>query len=224
MCSPFLSLSFYVYSNYRIKIYHYRKLMKALVLESYNHLVYKDVLVPEPALDEILLKIKSCGICGSDVHGLDGSSGRRIPPLIMGHEASGIIEAKGENVSYWNIGDRVTFDSTIYPENDWFSKRGQYNLSEDRKVLGVSCEEYRRDGAFAEYVVIPQHILHRLPDNVSFNQAAMVEPASVALHAINLSNISPEDSVMVIGAGIIGLFAIKLLKTQGCKNIISVDI
>ena len=80
--------------------------MKALVLDSYNHLVYKDVLLPQSGSDEILLKIKSCGICGSDVHGLDGSSGRRIPPIIMGHEASGIIESKGENVRNWNIGER----------------------------------------------------------------------------------------------------------------------
>ena len=87
--------------------------MKALVLEEYNKLVYKSVPVPEFAPDEVLVEIKACGICGSDIHGMDGSSGRRIPPLIMGHEASGQIAEVGTEVQERQVGDRVTFDSTI---------------------------------------------------------------------------------------------------------------
>ena len=87
--------------------------MKALVLEKYNKLVYKDV--PDPVIknNEVLVRVKACGICGSDVHGLDGSTGRRIPPMIMGHEASGIIEDTGVNVSGWKTGDRVTFATSV---------------------------------------------------------------------------------------------------------------
>src|SRR5690606_29393550 len=99
---------------------------------------------PEYGNDEVLIKVKACGICGSDVHGLDGSTGRRRPPLIMGHEASGVIVATGSNVKKWEAGDRVTFDSTIYPLNDWYTLKGHYNLSEGRQVLGVSPGEYRR--------------------------------------------------------------------------------
>lgn len=197
--------------------------MKALVLESYKHLVYKEVDIPVVGENEVLVRVKAAGICGSDVHGMDGSTGRRIPPIIMGHEASGIIEATGPGVSEWKKGDRVTFDSTIYNEEDWYTKKGMYNLSDGRMVLGVSCKEFKRDGAYAEYVVVPQHILYRIPDNVSFTQAAMVEPAAVALHAIKITPLEKDDVVLVMGAGMVGMFVIQLLKILGFKCVIAID-
>ena len=198
--------------------------MKALVLEDYCKLVYKDVPMPEYGSDEVLVQVKACAICGSDVHGMDGSSGRRIPPLIMGHEASGIIAEIGENVKDWQIGDRVTFDSTIYKLDDWYTRQGMYNLSDGRMVLGVSPGEYRRHGALAEYVAVPQHILYKLPDNVSFNQAAMVEPVAVAFHAVELTPVQLNDTAVVVGAGMIGLFIIQALKLKGCGKVIAVDL
>jgi len=198
--------------------------MKALVLESYNNLVYKDVPKPEFNTKEVLVQVKACGICGSDVHGMDGSTGRRIPPLIMGHEASGVIVDVGSDVQSFAKGDRVTFDSTVYELNDWYTLRGKYNLSDNRKVLGVSPKEYRRHGAFAEYVVVPEHILYRLPDSVSFDQAAMVEPVAVATHAIDLTPISLRDTVLVVGTGMIGLFLIQVLKLSNAGKIIAVDL
>ncbi len=197
--------------------------MKALVLEEYNKLVYKDVPKPVPNDNEVLVEIKAVGICGSDVHGMDGSTGRRIPPIIMGHEASGIIIESGKYVTGWSIGDRVTFDSTIYKLEDWYTRKGLYNLSDNRMVLGVSCDDYRRNGAFADYVAVPQHILYPIPDNVTFEQAAMAEPVAVALHAINLSGVKINDTAVVFGSGMIGLFIIQLLKLAGC-NVIAVDI
>jgi len=197
--------------------------MKALVLEEYNKLIYKDVDKPTANDDEVLVEVKAVGICGSDVHGMDGSTGRRIPPIIMGHEASGIIVETGKNVTGWNIGDRVTFDSTIYKLDDWYTRNGHYNLSDNRMVLGVSCKEFRRDGAFAQFITIPYHILYRIPDNVSFEQAAMVEPVAVALHAVNLSGVKINDTAVVFGSGMIGLFIIQLLKQAGC-NVIAVDV
>ncbi len=198
--------------------------MKALVLEEYMKLVYQDVPMPEMHDDEVLVKVKAVGICGSDVYGMDGSSGRRIPPLIMGHEASGVIESMGPAVNGWKNGDRVTFDSTIYRRDDWFTQKGMYNLSDGRKVLGVSTPEFKQHGAFAEYVTVPQHILHRIPEGVNFIQAALVEPAAVSLHAINLSPIGAEDTVLVVGAGMVGMFVIQLLRIKGCKHIIAVDL
>ena len=198
--------------------------MKALVLEKYNEFVYKEVPDPEISDNEVLVQVKACGICGSDVHGMDGSSGRRIPPLIMGHEASGVILKTGKNVSEWKKGDRVTFDSTVYPLNDWYTLEGMYNLSDNREVLGVSPGNYRRNGAFAEYVAIPQHILYHIPDNVTFEQAAMVEPAAVALHALNQSTPKPGESCVVVGAGTIGSFILELLKLSGAIPLIAVDI
>ena len=198
--------------------------MKALVLEDYNAFVYKDVPKPEYEPDEVLVQVKACGICGSDVHGMDGSSGRRIPPLIMGHEASGEIVEVGSEVKNWSIGDRVTFDSTIYKLEDWYTRKGLYNLSEGRIVLGVSPGEYRRHGAFAEYIAVPHHVLYEIPEKVSFTQAAMVEPVAVALHAVGLTPISVNDSAVVVGAGMIGSFIVQALRTAGCGRIIVVDL
>ena len=198
-------------------------MMKALVLENYNQFLYKDVPDPEISADEVLIRVKACGICGSDVHGMDGSTGRRIPPLIMGHEASGVIEKAGKNVRSWNTGDRVTFDSTVYPLNDWFTLEGSYNLSDNREVIGVSPGNYRRNGAFAEFVAVPQHILYRIPDNVTFEQAAMVDPVAVALHAVNLSQLKLGESCVIIGAGTIGGFIVQLLRLAGVMQLIVVD-
>ncbi len=145
-------------------------------------------------------------------------------PLIMGHEASGVVEKTGVSVKKWKIGDRVTFDSTIYPLDDWYTLEGLYNLSDNREVLGVSPGTYRRNGAFAEYVAVPQHILYSIPDNVSFEHAALVEPIAVALHAVNLSHLKLGESCVVVGAGTIGTFIIQLLKLAGAVNLIAVDI
>jgi 2-desacetyl-2-hydroxyethyl bacteriochlorophyllide A dehydrogenase len=198
--------------------------MKALVLEKYNKLVYKDVPDPVFGNSDVLVKVMACGICGSDVHGLDGSTGRRIPPMIMGHEASGIIIKTGTGVKGWKTGDRVTFDSTVYPPDDWYTLQGMYNLSDNRQVLGVSPGTYKRDGAFAEYIAIPQHILYKIPENVTFEQAAMAEAVAVALHSINIAGIKTGDKCVVVGAGMIGIFIIKLLSISGVSQIIAIDI
>lgn len=198
--------------------------MKALVLDEYNQLNYRDFEKPIIEADEVLVQVKACGICGSDIHGMDGSTGRRKPPLIMGHEASGIIAEVGERVSGWKVGERVTFDSTIYPLDDWYTRKGHYNLSDNRKVIGVSPGEFKKHGAFAEFVSVPAHILYRIPENVTFEQAAMVEPVAVAAHAVNISKIQPGASVVVVGAGMVGMFVINMLKIAGANPIIVLDL
>ena len=198
--------------------------MKALVLDNYMELNYRDFPDPQIEANEVLIRVKACGICGSDIHGMDGSTGRRKPPLVMGHEAAGVITEVGSAVSGWKVGDRVTFDSTIYPLDDWYTRAGHYNLSDNRKVLGVSPGDYKKHGALAEFVSVPAHILYKIPDNVSFEQAAMVEPVAVALHAVNLSNIRIGQSAVVIGTGTIGLFVVNLLKIAGINPIIAIDL
>jgi L-iditol 2-dehydrogenase len=198
--------------------------MKALVLEAYNQLVYREVAEPEPGPAEVLIRVKACGICGSDVHGMDGSTGRRIPPLIMGHEAAGIIAAVGSKVFDFRPGERVTFDSTIYCGSCFYCRRGEINLCDDRRVLGVACDEYRQNGALAEYVVVPQHILYRLPAAVSFEHAAMVEPCAIALHAVSRSPLVFNATALVVGAGMIGLLVIQALRAAGCRKLIAIDI
>ena len=200
------------------------KTMKALVLKEYNTLVYEEVPMPEFSAEEVLIEVRACGICGSDLHGMDGSTGRRLPPIIMGHEASGVIAQMGPAVRGWRTGDRVTFDSTIYRLDDWYTRRGLFNLSDERCVLGVSCDEYRRNGAFAQYVAVPPHILYRIPEGVSFEQAAMVEPLSIAVHAAGRPPLSLNDTAVVAGAGMIGLMVVQVLRAAGCGRIVAVDL
>ena len=175
--------------------------VKALVLKEYGRLSYEEVPMPAVGPDDVLVQVKACGICGSDVHGLDGSTGRRVPPLIMGHEAAGAIARAGERVTAWHPGDRVTFDSTLSCGACRFCRRGEINLCDRRRVLGVSCEEYRQDGAFAEYVAVPQHILYRLPEGLDWASATLVEPLSVALHALSLTPVALNDTAIVVGVG-----------------------
>jgi L-iditol 2-dehydrogenase len=198
--------------------------MKALVLEKPNQLVLKQVDRPRLDEDGVLVRVKACSICGSDVHGLDDSSGRRHPPIIMGHEASGVVEEVGPAVNGFKPGDRVVFNSTLYCGTCHYCRRGLQNMCVSGKVFGVSCDSFRLQGAMAEYIAVPSRILYRLPDSVSFEQAALIEPLSIALHAVNRAEIHLGDTAVVFGAGTIGIMLIKLLALTSCRAIIAVDV
>jgi L-iditol 2-dehydrogenase len=163
----------------------------------------------------------------------------------MGHEASGEIAELGEGAARWEAGTRVTFDSTVYCGKCSYCQSGAVNLCDHRRVLGVSCDEYRCEGAFADLVVVPQHILCRLPDAVTFEQATMTEPLSIAVHAVHrataghlprsaraescLGPVPPgppgeRGSAVVVGAGMIGLLIVQALRAAGWKHIIAVDL
>ncbi|HEV3486663.1 MAG TPA: galactitol-1-phosphate 5-dehydrogenase [Vicinamibacterales bacterium] len=198
--------------------------MKALLLSEPGKLGMADMPVPEISDEDILVRVRACGICGSDVHGYDGSSGRRIPPLVMGHEAAGVVERAGAGVKEFEPGDRVTFDSTVYCGRCDFCRRGEVNLCDNRMVLGVSCGDYRRHGAFAEYVAIPARIACKLPDQIPFEHAAVIEALSVAVHAVGRKAPAPDDTVLVIGCGMIGLLVIQVLRARGARRIAAVDV
>jgi L-iditol 2-dehydrogenase len=198
--------------------------MKALLLSEYKHLAVADLAAPVAGPGEVLVRVAACGICGSDVHGYDGSSGRRIPPIVMGHEAAGIVAAVGEGVTRYRPGDRVTFDSTVYCGDCEFCQRGEVNLCDRRQVVGVSCDDYRRAGAFAEYVTVPERILYRLPDGLSFSNAAMLEAVSVAIHAVRVAEVKGGETALVIGAGMIGLLILQAAKASGCARVFVTDV
>ncbi|MFZ1158287.1 MAG: galactitol-1-phosphate 5-dehydrogenase [Candidatus Sulfotelmatobacter sp.] len=198
--------------------------MKALLLSQYRHLELTDLPVPEPGRDEVLIRVAACGICGSDVHGYDGSSGRRIPPIVMGHEAAGTIAALGKDVKKFSEGDRVTFDSTIFCGSCANCIRGDINLCDNRQVIGVSCADYSRAGAFAEFVAVPARIVYRLPEILPFEEAAMLEAVSVALHAVSLVPVHPQDKSLVVGAGMIGLLILQALHAAGCSHVYVSDV
>lgn len=198
--------------------------VKALLLTAPSQLEFTDCPDPVPADDEVLLRIRACGICGSDIHGWDGSTGRRRPPLIMGHEAAGEIVAIGPRVQRWRTGDRVTFDSTISCGVCAFCRDGRVNLCESRRVVGVAPAEYRQHGAFAEFLVVPARILYALPPSLSFTHAAMIEPVSIAIHAVQRVRIAPTDTAVVVGAGMIGLLVIQALRWAGARQIVAIDL
>ncbi|MEX2168425.1 MAG: galactitol-1-phosphate 5-dehydrogenase [Pirellulales bacterium] len=197
--------------------------MKALLLTDYRELQYTDAPEPEIGERDVLVRVAACGICGSDVHGYDGSSGRRIPPLIMGHEAAGVIERIGSAVRNLKPGDRVTFDSTVSCGECDYCRAGRVNLCERRMVLGVSCGEYRRHGAFAELVAVPEQIVYKLPSNMPLEHAALIEAVSIAVHAVGRAPLLGNDCALVVGSGMIGLLVIQVLRHAGCRQIIALD-
>ncbi len=198
--------------------------MQALLLSAYSSLALEELPQPTPAADELLIEVAACGICGSDVHGYDGSSGRRIPPVVMGHEAAGTITAVGADVTGFTPGDRVTFDSTIFCGVCDFCRRGEVNLCNNRQVVGVSCGEYRRYGAFAEFVTVPARVAYKLPDNLGFAEAAMLEAVAVALHGVAVSQLQRGQTVLVIGAGMIGLLLLQAAKVAAAGRIFVSDV
>ena len=198
--------------------------MKALLLSKYRQLEMAEVPTPTAGAGEVLIRVGACGICGSDVHGYDGSSGRRIPPIVMGHEAAGRIAAVGAGVTGLAEGDRVTFDSTIYCGACGFCKRGEVNLCDHRQVLGVSCGDYRRAGAFAEFVAVPARVVYKLPESISFAEAAMLEAVAVAIHGVSLAKITADSTALVVGAGTIGVLTLQALRAAGCKRVFVSDV
>ncbi len=199
-------------------------MMKAQVMHQYKQLTLEEI--PQPNIEsphDIKVKILAAAICGSDVHGFDGSTGRRIPPVVMGHEGAGEVVEVGSAVQSFAPGDLITFDSTIYCRECGPCSRGEVNLCDNRKVLGVSCDEYNCNGIFAEYVVIPDYIAYHLPKSVSPVQAALTEPAAVAAHAIRITPMNLDETAVVIGTGVIGLLVIKILKASSCGMLIAMD-
>jgi L-iditol 2-dehydrogenase len=198
--------------------------MKALLLSKYRQLEVTELPMPTVGTGEVLVRVGACGICGSDVHGYDGSSGRRIPPIVMGHEAAGRIAAMGTGVTGLLEGDRVTFDSTIYCGACRYCKRGEVNLCDHRQVLGVSCGDYSRAGAFAEFVAVPARVVYKLPESISFSEAAMLEAVAVAIHAVSRAEIGAETTALVVGAGTIGVLILQALRAAGCRRVYVSDV
>jgi L-iditol 2-dehydrogenase len=198
--------------------------MQALLLTNYRRLELVSMDPPALGPHDVLVRVAACGICGSDIHGYDGASGRRVPPIVMGHEAAGVVAEVGAAVDRAKPGDRVTFDSTIYCGQCDACRRGQVNLCPNRRVLGVSCPEYRQHGAFAEFVAVPQHIVYALPPELPFEHAALIEPVAIALHAASRLNVANGERALVVGCGMIGLLAIQALRIAGCREIVATDL
>ena len=178
----------------------------------------REVDTPKPGRGQALVRVKASGICGSDLHIMHSDVKLAMkPPVIIGHEFSGIITALGEEVTGWSSGDRVTAEpSASVCGRCRYCRTGAYNLCPERKIMGFWV-----DGAFAEYVVVPSERLHRLPDNVGFNEGALTEPFACCVHGIvELLGISTGDTVVVSGPGAIGLLSMQLVKAFGGRVVV----
>lgn len=198
--------------------------MKAYLLKERGKIVECELPIPEIRDDEVLVRVRACAICGSDVHGYSGRTDRRRPPVIMGHEAAGEIARIGGKVARWHESERVTFNSTWFCGECWYCSHGRQNLCMSSRVFGVHCADYKLDGAMAEYVAVPARLLYRIPENVDFATAALAEPFSIALHAVGRTPTGIGDSAAVIGTGPIGLMIIKALQCRGIGEIAAFDI
>jgi len=198
--------------------------MKALVHTAPYIMEYRDWDMPEVGPEDLLIRVRACAICGSDIKGYSGKTGRRQPPIIMGHEAAGDVVQLGSAVQNFRIGDRVGFDSTIYCLRCANCLKGHYNLCLNRRVVGVSEGSYRQHGAMAEYMAVPWWIAVRLPDNLSHEQAALIETVSIGVHAANRTPLKLNDSVVIVGAGAVGLVTLQAVKLKGAGKVVITDL
>jgi len=184
---------------------------------------------PKPGSQDVKIRVKACGICGSDLqeylagpiliptspHPLTGAKA----PLIIGHEFCGEIADVGREVRGWNVGDRVTADAKMYCMDCYFCRRGEYQLCTRMAYLGLASG----NGAFAEYLCVPSHLLFKLADNMTYEEGALLEPTSIAVHAVKRSQIRAGDTATVVGAGPIGLLTLQVLAAAGARAIYAVE-
>lgn len=194
--------------------------VKEIKLTDVREFTVQDVPIPEYGPNEVLIKVEAVGICGSDIHSYTGHHPFVNPPIVLGHEYSGIIAAVGENVEGLETGQRVTSEIAVTCGKCFNCKRGRYQLCEHGKYLG----NVGIDGAMAEYLVIDAERVHAVPDNMTPEQVSMVEPLAVAFHAVRLSNFKVGDTVMVIGAGVIGNLTAQVFKLAGARTLIVTDV
>ena len=194
-----------------------QKSMYAGVLKEKGNIEFCKVTCPSYDENEVVVRVKCAGICGSDVPRVK-VYGTYSLPMIPGHEISGIVEAKGKKVNGIKIGDRVSVYPLIPCKSCDNCKAGNYNLCDNYGYIGSRC-----DGGFAELVKCPKENIIRLPDNVSFEEGALIEPISVALHAIKKSAFKPDDTAVILGLGPIGLFTAQWLRILGASLIIGID-
>ncbi|MGO3469316.1 MAG: zinc-dependent alcohol dehydrogenase family protein [Weissella hellenica] len=190
--------------------------MEALVLTDIKKLEVKDIDRPNVLPDEVLIHTAFAGICGTDhalYAGLPGSTDA-VPPIILGHENSGVVAEVGDAVTNVKVGDRVTVDPNIYCGQCKFCRTGRPELCENLSAVGVT-----RDGGFADYFTAPASVVYQIPDNVSLKSASVVEPISCAVHGIKLLKVSPYQKALVIGDGFMGELFVQLLQAYGIHQV-----
>ena len=182
----------------------------------------REIAEPTPRLGEVLVRVRAVGVCGSDLHQYHNTQSWQVRvPVVLGHEFAGVIEAVGEGVEGWRVGERVACETAAVICGECaYCRTGRYNLCPQRLGFG-----YGVNGAMTRYVRVPARILHRLPENLSFEDAAMTEPCCVAAHAvIECSQPKPGDLIVVFGSGPIGLLCLQMAKLFSPRKAILVGL
>lgn len=197
--------------------------MKAAVMDKPGSIVIKEVPVPEVGDHEVLVQVMAVGVCGSDLHYYEhGRIGRFVveKPIILGHECAGVIVAAGDKVTKAVIGDRVAVEPGVTCGHCSACKAGRYNLCPDVQFLATPPV----DGAFVQYLAIREDMVFRIPDHLSFEEAALNEPFSVGIHAAKRSRLQAGETVAIMGMGPVGLMAVAAAKSHGASRIIVTDL
>ncbi len=190
--------------------------MKSAVFYGKHDMRVEERQTPEPGPEEVLIEVKACGICGTDVHIYEGDKGAAqvTPPTILGHEFAGVIAQVGSQVKNFRDGDRVCIDPNCYCGACDFCKNGQVHFCQHMIGYGTTV-----DGGFAQYCVVRESQVYRLGEHTSFAQGAMTEPVACCLHGIDMCDIEPGHQVVVIGGGMIGLLMLQLAKLAGATKV-----
>lgn len=195
--------------------------MLQAVLERPKTIVFREVPVPEPGEGEVLIKVSRIGICGSDIHVYHGQHKYATLPVVQGHEGSGVIAKVGSGVTNFTVGEQVTIRPQLFCGECVMCRKGRYNLCLDYKVIGVLGGT---TGMASDYFAIKASLAHKLPQGITLDQGAMVEPAAVAVHSVKLGAAPAGNNTLVIGAGPVGNLVAQAAKALGAGKVVIVDI
>lgn len=196
--------------------------MRAGYMPAIRQAEFRDDM-PEPMIekaDDVKIKVVNCGICGSEVHAYHGLHPFRIPPIVSGHEVAGDVVEVGPGVTRFKVGDRVTVEPHYGCGHCWYCGHGLYNVCPDKKVLGAGGWS----GGLGEYIVTPEQTVVKLPDTLSYEEGALIEPVANGMYAVRHSNITPETNIVVIGCGPIGIGDFLCARLWNPKSILMVDV
>ncbi len=193
--------------------------MRGVLYPDFSELEFRnDLAEPEMAAGEVMIAVEACGICGSEMGGFVNKSPRRKPPIVMGHEFAGTVADIGEGVEGLRVGQRVMVNALVHCGECDLCNRGLTHLCRNREIFGMN-----RPGAFAERVNVPSHVVYPLPDNVSTLQGSLIEPLGNGLHVVDLATGNSLETVLVCGAGTIGLMCAIAARAAGAKRIAMTD-
>ena len=196
--------------------------MRAGYMPAIREAEFRDDM-PEPQIekaDDVKIKVVNCGICGSEVHAYHGLHPFRIPPIVSGHEVAGDVVEVGPGVTKFKVGDRVTVEPHYGCGHCWYCNHGLYNVCPDKKVLGAGGWS----GGLGEYIVTPEKTVVMLPETLTYEEGALIEPIANGMYAVRHSNITPETNIVVIGCGPIGIGDFLCARLWNPKSILMVDV